>query len=39
MEATSPRPDKGAYVPLVNIIGILFQIADDYQNLQSDAVS
>lgn len=37
MEATSPRPDKGAYVPLVNIIGILFQIADDYQNLQSDA--
>lgn len=27
-----------AYVPLVNLIGIFFQIADDYLNLQSDAV-
>lgn len=30
---------RSAYVPLVNLIGILFQIADDYLNLQSDAVS
>ncbi|CAD6568039.1 MAG: geranylgeranyl pyrophosphate synthetase [Cyphobasidiales sp. Tagirdzhanova-0007] len=37
MEATSSQPDKGAYVPLVNLIGVLFQIADDYLNLQSDA--
>lgn len=27
-----------SYVPLVNLIGIIFQIADDYLNLQSDAV-
>lgn len=26
------------YVPLVNIIGLLFQILDDYLNLQSDQV-
>lgn len=27
-----------SYVPLVNLIGVIFQIADDYLNLQSDAV-
>ena len=27
-----------AYVPLVNLIGVLFQIADDYLNLRSDTV-
>lgn len=27
------------YVPLVNLIGIYFQIRDDYMNLQSDQVS
>jgi len=26
--------DYSDYVPLVNLIGILFQIRDDYQNLQ-----
>lgn len=27
------------YVPLVNLIGVYFQIRDDYMNLQSDQVS
>lgn len=26
------------YVPLANLIGIIFQIRDDYVNLQSDEV-
>ena len=26
------------YIPLVNLIGVLFQIRDDYMNLQSDEV-
>ncbi|KAK9899189.1 terpenoid synthase [Cystobasidium minutum MCA 4210] len=37
MAATSSQPDKESYVPLVNLIGVIFQIADDYLNLQSDA--
>jgi len=27
------------YIPLVNLVGIIFQIRDDYQNLQSDKYS
>ena len=30
----SKHIDYSDYVPLVNLIGILFQIRDDYQNLQ-----
>jgi len=26
------------YVPLVNLIGVYFQVRDDYMNLQSDQV-
>jgi geranylgeranyl diphosphate synthase type 3 len=29
-----PRVDISDYIPVVNLIGILFQIRDDYQNLQ-----
>ncbi|KAL7010031.1 hypothetical protein EMMF5_000050 [Cystobasidiomycetes sp. EMM_F5] len=36
MAATSTQPNKESYIPLVNLIGILFQIADDYLNLRSD---
>lgn len=32
----SQSDSKVDYVPLVNLIGILFQIRDDYMNLQSD---
>ncbi|GAA93487.1 uncharacterized protein L969DRAFT_89264 [Mixia osmundae IAM 14324] len=37
MQACSTRPDSNveAYEPLVNLIGVLFQIRDDYMNLQS----
>jgi len=33
--SSSPRRD---YVPLANLIGIIFQIRDDYVNLQSAEV-
>lgn len=34
----SAQWDGSDYVPLVNLIGIYFQIRDDYMNLQSDQV-
>ncbi|GAA5969215.1 hypothetical protein JCM11641_007512 [Rhodosporidiobolus odoratus] len=36
MMATSTEEDPQDYVPLANLIGIIFQIRDDYVNLQSD---
>ncbi|CAE6445993.1 hypothetical protein BN14_11002 [Rhizoctonia solani AG-1 IB] len=35
MMALSPVEPKVDYVPLVNLIGVYFQIRDDYMNLQS----
>ncbi|PKI85535.1 hypothetical protein MVES1_000226 [Malassezia vespertilionis] len=35
MQALSPLSEKVDYVPLANLIGLLFQIRDDYMNLQS----
>ena len=35
MQALSPIPTKTDYVPLANMLGILFQIRDDYMNLAS----
>ncbi|KAG8805225.1 geranylgeranyl pyrophosphate synthetase [Serendipita sp. 399] len=32
-------PSKTDYVPLVDLIGVYFQIRDDYMNLQSDQYS
>ncbi|KAF8756525.1 Terpenoid synthase [Rhizoctonia solani] len=38
MMALSPVEPKVDYVPLVNLIGVYFQIRDDYMNLQSGQV-
>ena len=37
MQAESLAPEKRDCVPLVNLIGMLFQIRDDYLNLSSTA--
>ncbi|CAE6479356.1 unnamed protein product [Rhizoctonia solani] len=39
MMALSPVEPKVDYVPLVNLIGVYFQIRDDYMNLQSSQAS
>ncbi|KAF9167028.1 geranylgeranyl pyrophosphate synthetase [Actinomortierella ambigua] len=39
MMAASPEQGKKDFVPLVELIGIHFQIRDDYLNLQSDQYS
>lgn len=37
--ALSLTPLRSDFVPLVNLVGVYFQIRDDYMNLQSDEVS